>query len=474
MRSVSRTVTRRDGALQSGALGGRTLGNGVLGDRALGDGGFTLIELMVALGLAAIISVSIMMISSQARLAYEETVKKVDVYNRFRYALQSIESDIKNWVPTGELEFFSDGAGRGAKLNSHWDPGEETPDRPDEYGAGLYDGGIYGEFDEFAFIESRQYRSEEPEQLEPGEKVHDAYRMYFQTITYVDGAMRLANVEYYLGDPRLTMSSSNRTLGFPVKVPKERVQDLVLVKVIRYYDVDPKLILKVNTVPVIRKQVEVATNVTDFRVEYTVEPKLRGRLRRKEVSFMTPQEDFEAPLEEAVRPKRLSRPTRYMKRFGYGSVKINEQFEKATAFAGIRGDRNIGFKPGFHQPVRFGFENNTRIQFSQLIPGDRMFVFTEGNRAGRVAGAGGASGGGAAQLIRFPSGDYTVKANRSGLVEFKEDIDSTEWSGQNQPGIYYKAPYLPSAVRITLRVVDDRGLNPKTLERIVWLRRRSR
>ena len=41
-------------------------------------------------------------------------------------------------------------------------------------------------------------------------------------------------------------------------------------------------------------------------------------------------------------------------------------------------------------------------------------------------------------------------------------------------GILYKAAYMPSAIRITLRVVDDQGMNPKTLQREIWLRRRSR
>ena len=124
--------------------------------RFLDRAGFTLIELMVALALAAIISISIMMISSQAQLAYEETVKKVDVYNRFRYAMQSIESDIKNWLPNGEMEFYQDGSGRGGKLNSHWDPGEEVQDAKDDLGIGVRDGGVVGEFDEFAYIAQRQ------------------------------------------------------------------------------------------------------------------------------------------------------------------------------------------------------------------------------------------------------------------------------------------------------------------------------
>ncbi len=90
------------------------------------------------------------------------------------------------------------------------------------------------------------------------------------------------------------------------------------------------------------------------------------------------------------------------------------------------------------------------------------------------AGQGAASASAARALTQFPTGDFTVKANFGGLLEFSADIDSTEWAGQSQSGILYKAPFLPAAVRITMRVVDDSGANPKTLQRVVWVRRRSR
>ena len=159
-------------------------------DRRAWTAGFTLVELMVALALAAIISVSIMFISSQARLAYDETVKKVDVYNRFRYALHILEQDLQNWVPTSDLEFYTDGRGKGARLNNHWDPGEEVPDRKDDLGPGVVDGGVVGEFDEFATVSQRQYLSREP--FQPEEKLHDAYQIYFRTFTYVNGVFRFA------------------------------------------------------------------------------------------------------------------------------------------------------------------------------------------------------------------------------------------------------------------------------------------
>src|SRR6267142_148947 len=122
-----------------------------------GRAGFTLVELMVALALAAIISVSIAVISSSAQKAYEETTRKVEIYNKFRFALLSLERDFSKWIATSNLEFFSDGKGAGARKNEQWDPGEEMMDqKPDEHGPGVVDGGGPG-YDEFAFIQDQHY-----------------------------------------------------------------------------------------------------------------------------------------------------------------------------------------------------------------------------------------------------------------------------------------------------------------------------
>lgn len=446
--------------------------------------GFTLIELMVALMLAAIISMSIMMISSQARSAYDETVKKVDVYSRFRYALQQLELDLMNWNPTGELEFFEDGGGRGGKLNNHWDPGEEArDDRDQRWGTGVRDGGQLKKYDEFAFIEQRHYKSRELGKTEV--KKHDAYRLYFQTVTYIDGAMQLANVEYYLSDPNTTLSSSNKVYGFPTEVAPEGVAQLMLLKVVRYYEISPDSILKLTELPVKREVVEIATNVTDFKVEYSVEPRLvtRASRRASPVQYYTPEMEYRKPVEVASRPKGIDRqgrvvtsttPERFMKVFGYGSMDLNQRFPRATAYPDMRGDRNVGFNQGRHEPARVGFSGSPDMQFAQLVPGDRIFIFTEGNTGARAAGQAAGAGGGSAQLVRFPSGDYTIKANMSGLLELREDVDSTEWNGQQQPGVFYKAAFMPASFRVTLRVVDDRGQNPKTLQKVIWTRRRSR
>ena len=67
-----------------------------------------------------------------------------------------------------------------------------------------------------------------------------------------------------------------------------------------------------------------------------------------------------------------------------------------------------------------------------------------------------------------------MTTNVNGELEFTEDIDSTIWQNDSQSGLYYKAAFIPAALRITLRMVDDKGENPKTMSLDIWPRRRSR
>lgn len=443
-----------------GAIGRRLL-------RARPSSGFTLVELMVALTLAAMISVSIMFISSQAREAYQGTVKKVDVIGRFRYVFGQIEEDFKNWIPTGDQEFYTDGrGGRGALVNGHWDPGEELPDRRDQRGPGVVDGGVFGEYDEFATITALQYYSKEPQTFE--EKLHDAYQVYFRTRMYIDGSVRDVNVEYMLLDPS---ADPSRPIPVPpTRVAPKNVADLALFKIVRYFDVNPELIKKPTDNPIVRKVVEVCSNVTDFRVEY-----MTAGSRAEGPKFKTPEDEFRSPSEIVTQPVRvggLGATDAYRKSFGYGSMKLEVQYPRAVVIPAIRGDDGLTGAATTPQPVRFGFEGNPTIRFAELVPGDEIFVFTQSDRAGAALGAGG-SAQNVTAVLRFPTKDYSIKSNINGLIEFEQDLDTSEWNNQRKSNIYYKAGYIPPAVRITLRVVDDDGLNPRTMQREVWMLRRS-
>lgn len=441
--------------------------------------GFTLIELMVALALGSIIAVIISWVSTEAREAYTQTVSKVEVYNNFRLAYNTLQKDLSGWIASMELEPYTDGKG-GRPHDFHWQPGEETPDQRDENGPGVVDGGTKNDYDEFAFIEQVQYESIEPSQIQEGDnekKVHDAYHLYFKTMTYIAGAVREANVEYMLVDagapPSLWVDGVPPP---PSDVKPADVKNLALYKVVRYLDIDESTILALNRYPGKRAIIELATNVTDFRVEYLVYNPFDDRV---EARYVTPGEEFLRPTELVTRP--LKMPVRppvsqdiYRKVFGYGSMKVQNKYPLGTAFVAHFGD-NQGVRSGTdHRPLRFGFESSNQIQFAELVPGDTIYVFTPSSIQSAGAGGGGAGGVNFANLARMPAQEYTVKGNVSGMLEFVEDVDSSGWGEQNQSALYYKAPFLPSAVRLTLRMVNDDGLNPKTMQQVIWLRRKSR
>lgn len=432
--------------------------------------GFTLIELLVALTLAALISVTIMVISNTAREIYDATTEKVELSNRFRLALLTMDRDFSQWINTSNLEFFADGRGSTARLNKQWDEGEELPDTRDDLGKGVVDGGIYGQYEEFASITERHYVGVGLG-LDPSDpdnaRIHDAYQAYFRSFTYIDGKVREANIEYMLLDPNRTDPLGNPLP--PVAVQGEKMADLVLVKVVRYHDINPRELLQVaENFPITRRRVEVASNVTDFKIEYYLENPYNPRV---EGGFMTPGREFEDPVELATRPERIPSPktnppfSQYRKVFGYGSNNVRIRYPRATAFKARQGDRE---PKGEHFPVRFGFLSAREIQFAELTQGDKIFIFTEANR-GSIVGGAQTTG----RFVKFASREYTVKSNVSGLLQFYEPIDSATWQGDQSP-LLYKAAFLPAAVRITLRVVDDKGGNPKTLQREIWIRRRAR
>ena len=72
--------------------------------------GFTLLELLVALALAAVISLCITTVGQQAQEIYDATTSKVEVYQKFRYALHDMQETLDGMTVTSDLEFFVDRA----------------------------------------------------------------------------------------------------------------------------------------------------------------------------------------------------------------------------------------------------------------------------------------------------------------------------------------------------------------------------
>lgn len=436
-------------------------------------GGFTLVELMTALALATTLTIGIMSISNTANEIYKGTTSKVEQTSRFKIALVTLDRDFSQWLPTPNLEFYMDGTGAGSRTNRQWDEGEEVEDTQDLLGPGVVDGGNFGQYDEFATLTQIQYRIQEPgsdPEDETARKIHSADQLYFRTMTYVDGAYREANVEYMLIDPTRGVDPDTGKPLPPVDVGGRDAANLVLIKDVRYHDFDTQSLFKTTQdFNIVRRRVEVASNVTDFKVEYAVRNRFRGV---NGVQFISPAEEFTDPVESEIRPELIQGPgglDRFQKVFGYGSNDLQKPYARATAFRAFQGDRQNTRQ---HSPFRFGFERNPGMQFAQLSQGDRIFAFSSSNRGVQAQGAGAQAGQGQIQTGSFPSGLFTVKNNLGGQLEFYEDVDTAQWDA-NIPSLFYKAAFVPQAVRITLRVVDDRGQNPRTFQRVIWIRKRS-
>jgi len=423
--------------------------------RAIGRGrGFTLIELLVALALAMMISAAVTFIASQAQKIYSDTTAKVALYNNVRYALDMMETELPNIIPTADLEFFMDTSertGTAWKHNGHWDEGEEIRDREQiNLGGGFGGGGFLKrravsgasfqpEYDEAAYVLERRYTNTDRAQGEE-DAPHDAFEIYFRAPTYIDGAVRVANIEYKLADP----DRINPTNGYcePI-VHTDGNKNLVLVRVLRYAD-HGDVMNRGRKWEVNCRVTELCWNVTDFKIEYyTVNP----FSDRVPFGFRTPQEDFRRPTEPcwtigtshvgALQPDQGV----WVKPFIYGSSLLSAPYDKGVADLGNRVEITQ------LKPVLFRTDGKN-TQFVELSPGDRIWIF-------RSQGA----------QTKFPTGEHTILTNHGGFLEFREEVDSTGW-GSAQTQLQYKAAWVPRAFRVTLRLTNEKGQEPRVFQRV--------
>ena len=71
-------------------------------------GGFTLVELMVAMALMMILTGSVVFIFMQAQEIFLTVDARVQVYQYARYSFDQMERDLANIVHTRDMEFFND------------------------------------------------------------------------------------------------------------------------------------------------------------------------------------------------------------------------------------------------------------------------------------------------------------------------------------------------------------------------------
>ena len=64
------------------------------------------------------------------------------------------------------------------------------------------------------------------------------------------------------------------------------------------------------------------------------------------------------------------------------------------------------------------------------------------------------------------TGEYTIFRNENGRLEFQERINSSSWKGPAS-SLRYRAGYIPDAIRVGIRVLNDDGEEPRNLSVVV-------
>ncbi len=390
------------------------------------ESGFTLLELLVALTLAAIISLIIAQVGTDSQKMYDSTITTVETYQKFRYALDDINENLSKMVPTASLEFYQDqGRSRG-----YWDEGEELKDQ--DVGPNL-EGGTPREYDEAATLFERKYLLEDPRPDEPQEHWNDS--IYFKAPVEVGGVIRLANVEYFLADPRrLENNDQDGKIPADDEISYLNSRSLVLLKVVRYIDLNES---NYNSTEVRVKKVisELCSNVTDLKIEYYYD----NYFDNKPGGFMSPSVEVTPELVDSEDTTLRNVAGTLKKRFLYGG------FKSRIRTNAIRGVRNI--ETGSMMPVQFNYSGNNKIRFSQLETGDKLYIWTDGGSS-------------------FPSGEFTLLYNSEGRLLLKEPIPSSTWE-QDPGGLRFRAPFVPPAFRVSVRVLNEKGEEPRTLTMVV-------
>jgi len=414
--------------------------------------GFTLIELLVAVALAMMLSGSIAFVAMQTQRIYRESVAKVELYSRIRFAFSRMENELSRMVRTSDLEFFRDQRNIDTKDNRHWDPGEEV--RALVNTAGGFGGDTY--YNEGPEIVERYYTRTWPGK--PPTK-HAAFSIYFRAPTYISDRLVLANVEYRLvrAEDLVKLPPDNGQVPYtrtqlPDVVKVDGSTQLSLIRIVRYLKPGMDIVTNAMWTRLIRSHIsELCSNVLEFKVEYYARNPYRGRgVFRARAGWFTPQEDFKDPVEPLAKPFRVTQAEGdvFVKEFVYGSSRQRPSFGRPRLRGIIR--KAIKIDPmnprGLTRPAEFQVQ---RLLFTELNVGDTIYLWR--NSSGDY----------------FNGGEFTIKnIVRNGMLRFFEPIDTSSWKG-DKTGIQFKAGYLPSALRLTLVLTDRKGKNPYKLTRVV-------
>jgi prepilin-type N-terminal cleavage/methylation domain-containing protein len=394
--------------------------------------GLTLVELMIAIALMLIMTLQLQLIFNQSRKLYLGADAMAQVYSNARAALDQIEKDVSNAIKTDQMEYFADRRTAVAGVG-HYDtlPGGAGSEFLTQLRGKFVSGPnyIYG----MAFKQPEVYHPKDKS------KVGDDYRhdaMYFKTFTMVDGQPREALVEYslYLGiggarDPR----------------PRPILQRIVTAPEIDSATGAPKVDAAGNPVLVRHPPQDMCYYVQEFRVELF----LRDRREKSAGRFYSPKETLESSpaINDPFPPKLKNIAT------GAGQTVaiqcLDGKPEAQQNEAGLLSDAD----------GKLYLQNGDRM--SRTRPGDKLYLMSLPIGAFVYAHA-----------DRYLTVKEIKYADSKTIISFEEEEKiKQDIAGKGMVPVQYRSGWLPEAIRVQMKIKDQRSQEIRTLTRIFQLLR---
>lgn len=416
--------------------------------------GFTLVELLIVLGLAMALSGSIMWVAVATTRIYNSSVAMVELYSRLRYAFTIMENELARMRATCDMEFFVDSQASPDKSNRHWDEKEEI-DTPVNLAGGWGPETYYHEAPEIVeryYIQVDRRGEETP---------RPAFEIYFRGPVMLGGKMRQANIEYRLvkADDLVALLATAKkgavlTYSRSSLPPVARVAtgtELSLIRVVRYMERDIETLVRTDLKSLMRAHVsELASNVVEFSIEYYLRNPYGvagSGVRGAKAGWFTPAKDYgRGAVELPTYRTQDGGGEIYIKEFAYGSSRLQPRVKPPRGIIrkGIKVDPRM---PSGNPVLPYFYVSN--LKFAELGIGDTIYIWPD-----------------MSSQQPFEGGEFTIRNIANGRLSFAEPIETSSWRN-DKTGLRYKAAYLPHALRVTMVISDREGKLAHRLERII-------
>ncbi|MBI4577290.1 MAG: prepilin-type N-terminal cleavage/methylation domain-containing protein [Planctomycetes bacterium] len=384
--------------------------------------GFTLVELLIAMALMVILTSSIVYVFAQAQYLVSSGTAQVEVYQNVRAAFEVMDADLGNTVRTVDMEFFRDST---SDPNGHFDAG-----------AGEDIGGANMRWHE-AGMDPYVYAMTLRQGFYDGDRGqrHANDSLYFRTLTTEGATARSLLVTYWLDvmDP-------------VTGAPRERP---ILKRSVQWFEPNPVP----HFSPV--QDEDLCYYVTGMRIEWM----LRDKRSDSPGDFFTAEEASRGSRRDPANPQTILGDRFCMNilpNAAEGEAMINAyyRFHRSDSAWNERGivDRGDGDGFGWFRPA------NSRMQM--VSEGDSIYIFGVPDRQpGRPK-------------LEWKFRDLRVRKvvyPSSGNIEriyFDEPLRTGPMGSDTQIEVEYRAAWLPPMVRVTLRLIDERGDQVRTIARV--------